>query len=143
MSDEIDQPRFIETRKVIRHRGSAHDQEHADHQRENEADHLVARHRRCHATDRQIRSRHQKAPHISGENEAIVRRTQIIDGDDDREGQRSGSPGKSMTREISRRWPAMVIGLVSRSSIVPTRRSSAQSACQRRGRKRDTATDAI
>ncbi len=79
---------FVKTSKVISNRRrAAHDEEHADDKGENEADDLIAGHRGSHATDRQISTGHQKAAHVSGENQAVVGRAEVIDGDDDWEGQ--------------------------------------------------------
>src|ERR1051325_120868 len=53
-------------------------QQQTKHHRNDKAHHLVARHRRRHATDRQIRARHQKTPHVSRKRDSVIWIPQII-----------------------------------------------------------------
>ena len=98
-------------------------------QRNDEADDLVARHCGSDATDRQIRARHQPTANVTGEDDAVVRAAEVIYRDDDRE--RSTPAPQPRNSQLARNFPTIachaVIGIVSKSSIVPTRRSSAQS----------------
>ena len=72
----------------VHRRVAGEDQEQADHHRQDEADHLVARHGRGHAADREIGAGHQQAPDVAREDHPVVRVAQLVDRDDDREGER-------------------------------------------------------
>ena len=66
--DRLRHDRVREAREQIGDRRVAReDQEQTDHDRQDEADHLVARHRGSHAADREISAREQQAADVAGE----------------------------------------------------------------------------
>src|SRR5438132_7000453 len=100
-SDAVHDPGF--TRQLGQELGdrreTGQNQEQTDHHGKNEADDLVARDGGGHATDRQIPARHQQAPDIAAENDAVVRTAEIVDREDQRKGQEQGQRQKQPGRQ--------------------------------------------
>ena len=80
---------------TVQHQREAGEQEHEAHDhREDEGDDLVARQRRHARADREKAAGHQEAADVGGEDRAVVRLAEIVDGDPDREGEREREAGE-------------------------------------------------
>src|SRR5713226_6765477 len=107
--DRVDQRRARPARKQVGNRVEAgEDQEQAEDHRQDEGDHLVARHRRGHAGDGEIGAGEEQAAEIARDDLAVVRIAHEA-------------------RNLAMIACQGVIGMVSSSSSVPERRSSAHS----------------